>query len=494
MKKIFSLVLILCMVLAMLVSCSNTGNSGDTASAETNEPSDTGHVDTFDVPDVKYDGYEYHILTAGNVAYDDFSFDEDSDIVLDSAQYQRKVKVQTDFDVKILLEIAENKSSFGNGPGYLKIQKAVDAEDYAYDLGLIGTYDVAVLAMNNYLYDLKSVKYIDLENLGGYKDANKDLDIGGLLFFSAGDLSVSNNNATFVLTFNKEMAAEIEDMKDPYQLVKDGKWTYDELKVMSKKVSADVDGNDIMNMRDKYGMVVWDDTVMAVVNSVGVRCCTIDDSGSVSLTLNDERTVAALGKWADITYDKTTAIYNQRYGSANGTLREMWEENRAMFRNTLITNVHEMRAMEADFGVLPYPKLTEDQTRYYSTLASYNGQFICMPILQEDIERSGIIAEALAYYGQQYVRSAFYEKTLYGATVRDDESIEMLDVIFSNYIYDLGWYYRVGAYNSGLILLVRAYSTDFASTYAGNEESAKTMLSNINENYKAVYDQWSKVG
>lgn len=491
MKKIISVMLLLCMLSVMLISCSDTTDGNVDAPTEVSDPTCTEAWDRFDVPNVKYDGHEYRILTAGNVAYDDFSFSQDSDIVLDSAQYQRKTRVETDFDVLIKLEVALNKSSFGNGPGFQKIQTAVTSEDYAYELGLIGTYDVAALAMNNYLYDLKSVKYINLNNSWWDKDANNDLDIGGLLFFTAGDLSVSNNNATFVLTFNNEMAAGVSDMKDPYQLVKDGKWTYDELKVMSKKVSADVDGNDVMNMRDKYGMVVWDYAVLAVVNSVGVRCCTVDEGGSVSLSLNDERTVAALGKWAEITYDKETAIYNQRYGRANDTLREMWEENRAMFGNTLITNVHEMRMMEADFGILPYPKLTEDQTRYYSTFVSYNGQFICMPILQEDIERAGIIAEALAYYGQQYVRSAFYEKTL-GVTARDNESIEMLDVILSNYIYDLGWYYSVGAYNSGLIRLVRAYSTDFAFTYAVSEESAKAMLANINENYKKVYDQWNR--
>jgi len=146
--------------------------------------------------------------------------------------------------------------------------------------------------------------------------------------------------------------------------------------------------------------------------------------------------------------------------------------------------------MEADFGILPYPKLTEDQPRYYSTLAPYNGQFICVPMVLEDAERTGIIVESLAYYGQNIVRPAFYDKTLYGQNFRDDESGEMLDVILSNYIYDFGWYYQIGGYNERLMDLVRGYSTEFASMYAAGEVQAKTKLDTINDSYELVSDEW----
>ena len=492
MKRSIIALLILGILSGALVSCANTGDQTDNSSGQVALPSGEASGepgDVYDVPDVKYDGHELQILSAGNVAYDDFSFSESSEVVLDNAQYLRKATVEQKFDVTIKFSKKENKSSFGEGPGFQEISRAVGAEDCVYEVCLIGTYDATNLAVTNNLYDLASLDYVNLNNSWWDQNANEDLSINGLMFFTTGDLSVGNNNATFTLVFNKTLAAETE-IEDPYELVKNDKWTYEKLYGMVKKVSLDVDGNQEMNMRDKFGMIIWDDSVMAVVNSVGSRVCTVGEDGNVSLTFNNERTIGAFNAWIEMVLDKETSICNQRFGSANGTVGEMWEQGRALFRNCLINTVHSMRLMEADFGILPYPKLTEDQERYYSTLAPYNGQFICVPLVLEDEERTGIITESLAYYGSTIVRPAFYDKTLYGQNFRDEQSGEMLDVILSSYIYDFGWYYQIGGYNERLMDLVRAYSSEFASMFAAGEVQANTKLSTINDSYKSVVDEW----
>jgi len=506
MKRLFAFTLALCMVLISLAACGETkpavttpavtdGTTAPVTDAQTTEPAvSTEPAEQCGVPDeLDYNGYEFTILTAGNVAYDDFSFEEDTGIVLDNAQYQRKAVVEADLNVSGLLE-RQVASSFGNGPGYQKISNAVSSNDTVYDLGLIGTYDCTQLAITKNLYDLRSIKYVDLERSWWDQDANNDLNIKGLMFFTTGDITVSNNNQTFTIVFNKKIAEE-EKIEDPYALVKEGKWTYAKLREMVKTVSEDINGDDIMDMRDKYGMIVWDDSVMAAVNSVGVRCCSMDENGQVTLTLNNETTTNVLNEWFAMTYDKNTAIYNQRYSSTNathGNATKMWQEDRALFRNFLIDNVHALREVESDFGILPYPKLTEEQSRYYSTLAPYNGQFICVPVIQEDIERVGAITEALAYHGQQIVRPAFYEKTLFGGVIRDEESADMLDIMFSNYIYDFGWYFQVGEYNNMLIKMVRAYAEDFSSRYTAAERAAGIKLKQINKSFTSLAEKRNK--
>ena len=490
MKKLVSFVLVCLMVCSALVACSPASTPSESVSLPATDGSGAVEVgDVYDVPEVKYDGHEFLILSAGNVAYDDFSFNEASNVVLDNAQYTRKMAIAEKFDIEILFEKKANGSSFGEGPGYTMVSNAVMSEDCIYELCIIGTYDSTNLAITNNLYNLNSIEYINLKNSWWDQNANEDLAINNLMFFTVGDLSCGNNNATFTMVFNKDLAKTAQ-IEDPYALVRNGKWTYDKLSAMVKTVSEDVNGDDTMNMRDKYGMIVWDDSVMAVVNSVGSRVCEVGDDGNVSLTFNNERTIGAFNYWIEMVLDKDTTICNQRYGSSNGTVGEMWEEGRALFRNCLINTVHSMRMMEADFGILPYPKLTEDQSRYYSTLAPYNGQFICIPAIQDDIERVGIITESLAYYGKEIVRPAFYNKTLYGQNFRDDESGEMLDVILGSYIFDFGWYYQIGGYNERLMDLVRGYSREFSSMYAAGETLAKNKLTDINESYAIVMDTW----
>ena len=490
MKRIIVAVLLACMTVTAFTSCANTSDdqSGNESNLPTGSLNTEAPGDVYDVPSVTYDGHEMLILSSGNVVYDDFSYDEASSAVLDNAQYVRKATVETNFDIDIVIEKSTDKTSFGQGSGFQKVSQAVTSEDCTYEICLIGTYDSTNLAVNNYLYDLNSIDYINLNNSWWDQNANSDLSINGLMFFTTGDFSCGNNDATFTLVFNKDLA-ETAKIENPYELVTSGKWTYDKLAEMTRTVSEDVNGDGQMDMRDKYGMTVWDDSVMAAVNSAGVRVCTVKD-GKVELTFNEDRTIAVFNKWAEMVYDKEHAITYQRFGSSNGTIGQLWEEGRALFRNCLIKTVHSIRLAEVDFGILPYPKLTEDQDRYYSTMGSYHGQFVCVPLYQDDIERVGIIAESLAYYGQQLVRPAYYDKTLYGQTFRDDESKDMLDVILSSYIYDFGWYYQIGEYNENLMDLIRAYSTDFASMYASNEVAAKTKLTTINDAYAAVLDGW----
>ena len=49
-----------------------------------------------------------------------------------------------------------------------------------------------------------------------------------------------------------------------------------------------------------------------------------------------------------------------------------------------------------------------------------------------------MILEALASESRRTVIPAYYEVSLKGRTVRDEESQEMLDLIFSSRVYDLG--------------------------------------------------------
>lgn len=146
--------------------------------------------------------------------------------------------------------------------------------------------------------------------------------------------------------------------------------------------------------------------------------------------------------------------------------------------------------MESDFGLLPYPKLTETQENYYSTVAPYNSQFICVPLIQNDVERTGIITEALAYYGKEIVTPAYYDVNLIGQTARDEESADMLDIIFDSLVFDIGYYYQIGPYNKQLIYMVREYDTNFTSRYDTYSTPAKNMLSIINDYYQQAVEDW----
>ena len=113
-------------------------------------------------------------------------------------------------------------------------------------------------------------------------------------------------------------------------------------------------------------------------------------------------------------------------------------------------------------------------------------------MIQEDVSRTGVLLEALGYYGQKTVLPAYYDVNLVGQSSRDEESEAMLDIIFGNVVYDIGYIYRVGPYNKELIYMLRAGDTSFASRYDSLLGKAETSLKTINTAYSMAVADWQK--
>ena len=100
------------------------------------------------------------------------------------------------------------------------------------------------------------------------------------------------------------------------------------------------------------------------------------------------------------------------------------------------------------------------------------------------------MTEALAYYGKEIVTPAYYDVSLKGQTARDEQSSDMLDIIFDSYVFDIGYYYQIGPYNKQLIYALRAFDRNFASMYDSYKNPANALLSVINEYYAEAVAEW----
>lgn len=103
-----------------------------------------------------------------------------------------------------------------------------------------------------------------------------------------------------------------------------------------------------------------------------------------------------------------------------------------------------------------------------------------MPVTCAEPERTGIILESLACESYYTLKPAYYETTLVGKYIRDDESVSMLDIILANRVYDLGLYYQLGTYNERMMDLLRQRKGDFSSVYAKYEASALAQTEEVN--------------
>jgi len=117
--------------------------------------------------------------------------------------------------------------------------------------------------------------------------------------------------------------------------------------------------------------------------------------------------------------------------------RQQFESNLALFYVTSMGIVPQMRAMEADFGIIPFPKADETQDRYLTRTGSA-GWLKIPPTHALDPVRTSIIMEALAAESRNTTVPAFKETSLRTKFARDDESAEMINLIYDNIVLDLG--------------------------------------------------------
>lgn len=102
-----------------------------------------------------------------------------------------------------------------------------------------------------------------------------------------------------------------------------------------------------------------------------------------------------------------------------------------------------------------------------------------------DIERSSIILEALNIESYRLIIPSYYDTVLQGKLARDDESKEMLDLIFENIEFDFGFVHSASLNNIEGVMF-EGKSENMTSVYSSQEEAFKTKLDELLMTYSSL--------
>lgn len=489
MKRISAIVLAMLMCLSAMVACGGKTDEpavttttaasesavGDTTTVatETTEPEEQLEVTV----KPEYAGKTVNILCSGNWSYNEFYAEEINGDPINDAKYTMNAMLNELMGITVQVENNQGASG-GTGKGFQSISTSKLAGDHAYDIASIGTYDVSNLAYQGYLYDLNAMENIDLSKSWWDPKAQEQLEINGHMFYTTGDAMVLDNNCTYCILFNKTMVAN-NNMENPYDLVKNNQWTLDKMIEMSANIGADLDGNGVYDDSDQYGILIWTDSGIGMVHASGGRFATIENGDEIVYTLNTEKNINVLEKWLNVRNDQ-----NNRFITGSATTAP-FEEGRVLFYTRYVRNVIDFRELDLDFGILPYPKADVEQEEYCNTLHAYGNALMCIPDAA-DPEMSAAVMEAMSYYGRQELLPAYYDITLVGKGIRDEDSEEMLDIIFTTRFFDVGTYYQIGGLNEAVNSLVSTGNTSIAPMLKSSEKVVSKTLEKINTAFDAI--------
>lgn len=470
-----SLCFILCLIFLFAVfSCAESENK--TADPVTSE-ADTAPVET-SVADTlakgNFDGYNFKIL--GEIMRDYYFSEELNGEVINDAVYNRNADVSELYNVTLDFNLIEWKQA----PPLIKNLTAAD--DNAYDLFTATHLYLGSVITGGCVQNWQNIPGVTLDSAWYVQAANETYSIGDNMMLLFGDFLESNVRNSWCMVFNKQHAINY-NLPDLYETVDSGKWTIDFLMSITKDIFADIDGDGKMTKTDFYGFAT---DKYAGIDSFS-RTCSLsaiakNEENYPVLDFYDDNTVAAFEKIYQLYYESTGTLV---FDGAFGHIDDVFAEGNAVIANTMIIFLmgDKMRAMPDDYGVLPYPKFTEEQEMGYTHL---DGTFSCMmvPITQPsaDWERTGLIVEALNALGYAAVTPAMYDITLKTKLSRDDDSIRMLDLVLAGRRYSFDSLDEDNFPLSpvrAMRNLISQKKKDIASYYASNEKGAFTWIEKI---------------
>jgi hypothetical protein len=261
-------------------------------------------------------------------------------------------------------------------------------------------------------------------------------------------------------------------MEDPYTLVREGKWTMDKLYSITKDVYRDLNGSNTADADDLYGFYT---DAFATEDAFMV-------SHGITTLSKDENDIPVIDFFSDCLVGSIESV-NRLYWENPGAFvdkelpyeyRARFAAGQAVFSPMLLTYLieSELREMEDDYGVLPYPKLDEAQESYHSYLG-FTIPVLFLPANAADPERTGLIMEACSTASYDVVTPQMYEIVTKLKNVRDEDSSEMIEIIIRNKFIDTAHFYDIEGYGTLPTNVITSGSSNSASIIKAFEKIAK---------------------
>lgn len=450
MKKTVCILLVVLMALSVvLASCDGADDTSD-ANVSAGPTAYVPHLGDTD----KYQGKTLTILASGAVegshrAFCQEAFDaqELTSEPVNDASYNRNLKLEQTYGFKI-----ETIWQLGFNDYIERVRNDKATGMDKYDAFVTGLQTLCALAAEGFFADLNSLEGSNLHLDQPWWDQafNDDMSIANRLYFSTGDMLMMDDENTRCILYNKDIIEE-KLLENPAQLVYDDEWTLDKLYSMAKAAATEGDGDGVMTVtgEDTWGLVQAAFESYTLILGSDCPIVSKDEDDIPRLAMMDARNFDAFSKVIEICTDKTAVAYTEQYYSWNDpnahNVCDNFKKGQALFYTITIdaVNGNGLRDAEIRYGILPIPKFDAEQETYCTTINPYWFQAVSIKSSCEDVDFVTFALEALAWTGKEYITPEYYERTLKNKRILDDDdSAEMLDIIFSNRIADVAICYN----------------------------------------------------
>ena len=470
--RIFAILLAALLLLPCLCACANNSNTDDPQNSENETQAEN---DPF--AGVDYNDQEFWIYTSVNAAStgmgnSNFMIEgtgepEDSSDIVGNAVYRRNLDTEELLGVN--LEYVHSDLIYTAVADDIK--KFVTSGSDEFDLIINDLYPLAGLSTSGYFVNTLDSDYkFDFDQKYWYSDYMTDVSfVEGYQFLLAGDYFADIIRSGHCLIYNKSLYNDKYGNPDElYDIVLNYEWTQGKMLELIDDNYVDLNGNGKADEEDRYGYVICDiwGCSIPLITSGDCDYMTRDEDGYPVITINNDRT-----------YALTESIYNIIYSNGTGTFLEQEMLDVFAHDQALIVgyqrlgSLENLRGMENDLGIIPYPMLLESDQQYITSSHDTTEVGVILTTAINDMEYISTVLEVLNRETAKTVMPQYYETALKIKYTDDPQAGAMIDIIHDNFrnVFELAYDNAIGEPIKSVI-----YGTIAAKSYNVASKLAKT--------------------
>ncbi|NLE12780.1 MAG: hypothetical protein GX628_03770 [Clostridiales bacterium] len=462
----------------LLAACSDTGDNLSEG-ADTEAP--TGQFET-ETETAAPPWYEALDFSGGRITifsqHEEWEAENDGEIVNDTL-FNRKLWLEENLGITIEpIPVHENNV-------ISLVTTTIQVGEDAYDIINAAQYRLAMLTSKGLFREMSDFPYLDFTKECWAQKYMNEMSVAGKTIFMTGDISLKFLHRTSCMYFNSvEYNNLTGSEKDAmYDLVFDGRWTFDTLSGYLKDAYRDLNGDSVVDESDYFGTAVMTGSITEhLAINAGVKYTEKKD-GIPVLVVDHTHTVDVIDYIYSLYFENPAVVtYPASLESLDVTMVNKLSAGEMVFMFGWFDTARFLRDMEEDYGVIPYPKYNEAQEEYNALAHDNAGQF-CIPVTLGNAKRDmvGALLQAAAEYSAEYLTPAYYEIALKTKYMRDSESVRVLDIIKNAATTDFAYVYNYAIGELGTITrtLMKSQSRDFMSLYTSKESVYKEKLNEV---------------
>ena len=508
MKRVLCSVLLFALLLSAssLLACSEkAGDGGDettvtaspTASGDGTGGEADGGADSGARAYEYYEGHDFggrdfHFINAPRLYWDMFTSvtaDEMNGEVINDAVFERNALISQ----KLNCSLSEEGYAIASGEYWDELSPLMMAGDAKYDALCLPYRYTATSVTAGYLLNLDTLSNLHLDGGWWNRTILGATSLNHRHYIASSAAHFMSVDGMWCLYFNQSLMKNLQ-LELPYDTVREGRWTLDRL-AEYMKAGANLNGDAAFappydgraqwssSGASVYGFTSYTSVFQKLLYGMEAHMIDKDDEDKMVFAASDERFIDCAVKLAEI-FSVPGQYLDANDDDGFSYNLNIFPSGRALFLGGELKDAQVFREMEDEFGVVPLPKYDESQDKYFTTL-DFQMMTFAIPYTQAAPEDAALLLDAMSFETNEKILDKFLGNRIEQKGLRNEDSIEMLHIVYDGLGIDLGEAFDLfGTLSTDIKNNIPQGMTEFASLIERNKKPIVKQMNKLQEKFE----------